>query len=786
MGCKECGKPKCNGECGCKSPKVLQINNPAEYITFHKVSIPAAMGDSTTNPPKIGAYRNALVYYEADHTSWMYSTDGIPTKLTNGLTDYNEAVNLPQINGHTLIGNQSSSDLGLQGKLTAGNGIELYGTEIGAKIGGGLEFGNDGEIDIADIEQYAHFFDNVAEMQAADLSNGEFAVTAGYYAANDGGGANYKIINSSETADGGSIIALSNGLKAQLIVENDTVNIKQFGAKGNGTTDDSTAIDNALAFNDNNPLTIVFNGDETYLVSGYHYFKSNTTLDLNGSKILCSGIGHWYCDPASTKSAGYTGITNVNVKNGTFEGGACFVFFHSTNIKFEDILFDDANKGAHLFDLGGVKGFKLLNCEVYGNGNKTMTKPSIETIQTDHATSGGMPYFENATFDNIPTRDVLIENCYFHKKDGDQYYLSAIGNHSHDISAGVTDAIQNVTIRRCKFEGWYRNAIRFIKIVNLLIEGCEFIPKELQDYDIYSTQAIVIQSDSGNYGEFSNENIVIRNNRMIASSSTNAKFFAILDEEKSNYKMKNVLIEGNEFNGYNGTNFLEVANIEDIVIRDNTVYACEYFLNKANSTYIEDLTVSDNIVYDFVGFIRSALSDGADYYAPNHLNENNNILRQTIDGEVLNLNTSSFLSVCSPSKNQTFNNANNSRVIFDVGSSKLAYNDTDGIKIQRSVRKIKIGGKLTVKTASGASLDKIQIRIWDMKVGANLGSKIIQCSGATYTNWRTIELPEFYIDDIVLGTRASSGPRYVVNVEITSTGNIEISKDDTELIVSNW
>lgn len=82
MGCKECGKPKCNGECGCKSPKVLQINNPAEYITFHKVSIPAAMGDSTTNPPKIGAYRNVLVYYEADQTSWLYSTDGIPTNIT--------------------------------------------------------------------------------------------------------------------------------------------------------------------------------------------------------------------------------------------------------------------------------------------------------------------------------------------------------------------------------------------------------------------------------------------------------------------------------------------------------------------------------------------------------------------------------------------------------------------------------------------------------------------------------------------------------------------------------
>lgn len=81
MGCN-CGKPKCNGKCGCKSPAVIQINNHAEYITFHKVKIPASLGDSTTYPPRNGAYRNTLVYYEADNTSWLYSTDGIPTNIT--------------------------------------------------------------------------------------------------------------------------------------------------------------------------------------------------------------------------------------------------------------------------------------------------------------------------------------------------------------------------------------------------------------------------------------------------------------------------------------------------------------------------------------------------------------------------------------------------------------------------------------------------------------------------------------------------------------------------------
>ena len=82
-----CGKPKCNGKCGI-SPAVLQINN-SECTLFHRVDVPASMGDSTENPPKNGAYRNVLLYYEADENAFLYNSDGIPTRITGVSTDYN-------------------------------------------------------------------------------------------------------------------------------------------------------------------------------------------------------------------------------------------------------------------------------------------------------------------------------------------------------------------------------------------------------------------------------------------------------------------------------------------------------------------------------------------------------------------------------------------------------------------------------------------------------------------------------------------------------------------------
>lgn len=89
MACKECGKTNCTcGKDRCSSPAAIQINN-TETVLFRKVLIPASMGDETTNPPVPGAFCNALVVYEATNAVYLYSSDGVPTRI-DGMGDTRE------------------------------------------------------------------------------------------------------------------------------------------------------------------------------------------------------------------------------------------------------------------------------------------------------------------------------------------------------------------------------------------------------------------------------------------------------------------------------------------------------------------------------------------------------------------------------------------------------------------------------------------------------------------------------------------------------------------------
>lgn len=84
-------------------------------------------------------------------------------------------------------------------------------------------------------------FDSVADMKSStNLIEGSYARTLGYYGVNDGGGALYKIrkVTNDDTVDEAFLVEIGdpeNELVAELIIENNTVNIKQLGGRSQKT-----------------------------------------------------------------------------------------------------------------------------------------------------------------------------------------------------------------------------------------------------------------------------------------------------------------------------------------------------------------------------------------------------------------------------------------------------------------------------------------------------------------------------------------------------------------------
>lgn len=120
----------------------------------------------------------------------------------------------------------------------------------------------------------------------ASLKEGSYVRTEGYYAENDGGGAIYRIreAEDEEQIEGGAHL-LENGLIAEPVF-NGIVNAKQFGAKGDGESDDGEALRDAFGYAAKHlPCEVYFPRGEYGLLVGGIY----VTLPKGGGGLTVRG-----------------------------------------------------------------------------------------------------------------------------------------------------------------------------------------------------------------------------------------------------------------------------------------------------------------------------------------------------------------------------------------------------------------------------------------------------------------------------------------------------------------
>ena len=201
---------------------------------------------------------------------------------------------------------------------------------------------------------------NSAEAMKADkkLKAGMTAQTLGYYSPNDGGGGTY-IIRAKvdgDVDDGGSLHELANGNVAELVVENGTVNVKQFGAKGDGVTDDSERIQKAA-----NKYSLLFIPNGTFLLTNpvdINKAKSIKGNDKHESLII--GVFNFTkCYGLEITDLGFTS-TNDEYNDSGIKGVFSFCVFKNLYFRKCRIAMDFAY-GTWINDFSGIQ---ILYCDI--------------------------------------------------------------------------------------------------------------------------------------------------------------------------------------------------------------------------------------------------------------------------------------------------------------------------------------------------------------------------------------------------------------------------------------
>ena len=178
---------------------------------------------------------------------------------------------------------------------------------------------------------------NIALLRTLSGADGGYAFVAGYYAAGDGGGGPIRVWKSGEAPgtyvdNGGPIIVPTggDGSGAWVWEYSGAVNVRWFGAVGDGVTDDTDSINGAIALAGQYGTVVFPDGQKSFLISselvqldGQQWIfeggqrASKLLKGYNGNVIKTATLGRLISPFVDGNGATYTG-TNIVIPSGTF------------------------------------------------------------------------------------------------------------------------------------------------------------------------------------------------------------------------------------------------------------------------------------------------------------------------------------------------------------------------------------------------------------------------------------------------------------------------------------
>lgn len=641
------------------------------------------------------------------------------------------------------------------------------------------------------ITKKPYYFNNVNTMiECSLLKEGDYVITSGYYLPGDGGNSEYLIVDNDELfEDGGSIINLNNGLKAILNIKNDTINVKQFGAYGDNEHDDTENIQNAFKVRGNRYIKVIFNENETYLMQGYVNIYSNTDIELNNSTLKdCytgTSITHhnglcFRSSVANANEVGYGATKNISIKGGTLDGGVSgitFALLHTENIHFEDIHFYNCFVGTHIIDLCGCKNIIIKNCHF--EGNLISEDSSREMIQPDYANETSGSYWGDITgYDDLPTIDLIIDNCIFEKGDG-TYYPNAIGTHTINDKPH-----ENITIKNCKFYDYNNACIRFLKIKNLLIENNIFYnDKTSRVGDYYAIN--LVQISTGDYTFEPSQKIRIINNSFLINEGTGNMLCMGIKGYSTTELLKEVIIQNNIFeSGFDissntgGADGIVLAYTDNVLIDNNTFNKTKNSIYKTPNVELYDLKVTNNTF----NYCREYIRSGGTYANEPDINvsESNNVWVNN-HGKI---NINGFKCCCTLSSDISAPQSNTIITPITISDNDYIVIAQDGkIKIPRFIRRFKVSICVLYSiTSNTKAIRQVHSFVQGESVSTNLfANRTIVDDGLISVN----TMPYVFAKKKLSAVEYSLSPR----IEQLTTDIIRANNDDyvgTQIIIEGY